>query len=781
MPMVQDEDDYVQSTAPTSPIFTFPKRSYPDLKGGLKGRPAEDSVQAGFHDGPLDSPALEAPPAHEGGHAGFGTDIHRPKRGVCDRIEYIQRLKRGESPSWSPSRNVETASDRGPVEEFQEPCSKTMPLLPPAKIETSSKRNDSDRHDSHQQGLQIERPRSALHRGDFTEEHSKDKEEFGFERGIDDSHLGYRSCPWLDTPSHQNPRPSSDLMQTSASRSRGQSLSSSYSSCFVMMPPTSPLVYSESNDDLEYSSRSQPMGKRNGSANSHRRHTFHPHDSSFGSSSDVPPPFQRKEFSHPYQAHQPRRSLNLNRSSPNTTSTPQTPTSSHSKPLSLASDPLLHRAPLVGSYEESILRGRMSTTPSKPLNFIAQIGVLGLGKCKASLKCPPHVTLQFPAVFFSYASTGIGRTVSEDGPSPYVGQIDLENNLPHVEPDDRRDSKRRRRSNSRTPSIDHAELIDDRPITSVRGMKRAEMRRRTPTLPKVPPGGSYRIPEKGQIQIIIKNPNKTAVKLFLVPYDLAGMEPGTKTFVRQKIYFRPITEVPRGGRNAPNGAAERGTLRYLVHLPICCLSRGRFYLYKSIRVVFANRVPDSTERLQNEVQYPEPKYTAYKPERESGASSAGPSPAHAREGEEAFQRMKELYDAGASRTDRRHADDAALLDTPLRGASPYPHALDRGNSPVDPIPFPLHGGRNAISPQRSQDSLQAQSTAGAAASSSQSSETASYNKLGKGDVGYGGNPFLGAHGRDQTAVAEGLLAAKLKGLDIRRWHDSDSRDGSGLL
>src|SRR5690606_11486341 len=73
----------------------------------------------------------------------------------------------------------------------------------------------------------------------------------------------------------------------------------------------------------------------------------------------------------------------------------------------------------VGSYEESILNGRMSTTPSKPFMFVANIGVLGIGKCKAALRCPPHIILPFSAYFYSVSDY--------DTPSPYVGQIELDN------------------------------------------------------------------------------------------------------------------------------------------------------------------------------------------------------------------------------------------------------------------------------------------------------------------------------------------------------------------
>jgi hypothetical protein len=102
------------------------------------------------------------------------------------------------------------------------------------------------------------------------------------------------------------------------------------------------------------------------------------------------------------------------------------------------------------------------------------------------------------------------------------------------------------------------------------------------------------------------------------------MEPGTKTFIRQRSYSAgPIidmplsahTVVPRASLTCSEDPRDRPVLRYLVHIHICCTGKGRYYLYKSIRVVFANRVPDGKEKLRNEIQLPEPRYSAYKPER----------------------------------------------------------------------------------------------------------------------------------------------------------------------
>jgi Domain of unknown function (DUF4210)/Chromosome segregation during meiosis len=192
----------------------------------------------------------------------------------------------------------------------------------------------------------------------------------------------------------------------------------------------------------------------------------------------------------------------------------------------------------VGSYEESILNGRMSTTPSKPVAFIAQIGVLSLHpSTPPRLKCPPHLSVPFPAFFYSVQDY--------DSPSPYVGQLDI-------------------------PGAVSAKRLQSP------GSK----------LSKPLPVEGYRIPKKGQLQIIIKNPNKTAIKLFLIPYDLEDMPPRTKTFIRQKSYADDI-------------------LRYAVHIQICSPCRDKYFIFGSVRVVFANRVPDGNEHLRVENLQPD--------------------------------------------------------------------------------------------------------------------------------------------------------------------------------
>lgn len=515
--------------------------------------------------------------------------------------------------------------------------------------------------------------------------------------------------------------------------SPSSSLSSSLSTSFAYKLPTSPLVYTESRDDIESETCSD--GITSGSPNM-RRHTInwaHGASLSHAGISRHTPPHRERALS--YQAHQPRRSLASLPGLSIPSSSPQAHFTFRSRRLSHSSEgsPLQH-ASMVGSYEESILRGRMSTTPSKPLEFMAQIGVLGLGKCKPNLRCPSHVTLPFSAVFYRYCSTVHGRSKTEDGPSPYVGQIDLENGLPNPEELQRSKRKQQSRQTGRK-SPDDDQATQDVGDEQFRGdVQKTENVKKTSRSPKAPPGGSYRIPEKGQLQIIIKNPNKTAVKLFLVPYDLTGMEAGTKTFIRQRSYSAgPIIDGPVGAKcTIPDGPP---ILRYLIHLHICSPSKGRFYLYKDIRVVFANRVPDGTEKLRNEVTYPEPRYMPYKALRTCHLSS---TPTNSTLATSPSHHASKLV-AG------RHDENQPHM-------RPSSHDAGYTNACL-PIP------RSKVSAFGGDAMTGLQLTGPPVLLST-------YDKLNKGDVGYGGNAF-GHVANGRPGSAESLLSKRLRSLGVK--------------
>lgn len=576
--------------------------------------------------------------------------------GTIDRQRIINRIKSGERQTHSPVRppSYESQPSYASSQEAQEDGSPAC-LLPSPVFERRDQPRKDEISGNLASGMEILRPRSALHKGDFRDEQNDSwrydsyrDSPYPRKQDVDTPLSTSPVAPWhADFPRiarrhfHSEAQPAtSPFAGATPGRPRAVSQANSISGSFTYQPPTSPLVYQANAADIP---DGKPFRRRSPSPEKNRRYTFSPRSlQNFDPAFDYPAsarynrnrplPSIRREGTFPYQAHQPRRSVT------HFNSLPHTPVPGQRRP-SISDGSPLHHAPMVGSYEESILRGRMSTTPSRPLNFVAQIGVLGKGNCKPSLKCPPHVTVPFPAVFYSYASHQPQATSADAQPSPYVGLVDLEHSLQKPE---KRDSSRRRRHHD---GREHDALSRSHCQASHEGVhedeqhrqRRQQKRKRRSESPKEPPGGAYRIPQQGQIQIVIKNPNKTAVKLFLVPYDLSDMEPGQKTFIRQRSYSAgPIIDMPADSRKnfgtdrpeaslcATSDPKDRPMLRYLVHLHICCPAKDRYYLYKSIRVVFANRVPDGKERLRNEVQMPEPRYSVYKVSRDSNVGLAPP-------------------------------------------------------------------------------------------------------------------------------------------------------------
>ncbi|KAK2861269.1 hypothetical protein FQN49_004377 [Arthroderma sp. PD_2] len=581
---------------------------------------AEKAEDEALVDGPSFEPAMETP--------------NCPGTQTSSREELIRRIKDGESPTWVPNRALEeyfAAHGDSPLERLEEKKRKSSPLLPSVELEHSPEQ-EAPSYRSCGSPVSIERPRSALHSGDFREGSPK---LLGLDQLAQPSFAAvssesFQAPGWVDSNVEIPPTPLDpfgdinfshrQLLGSPLGRSRAPSLGSVPSS-YILKAPTSPLVIQANNPDLDFSVKDEHMDICSGSEKASRRRT-------------LPPETFRNFPSSPssyYQAHQPRRSI-TSMCSLQIASSPQGPDFGRQRrPSQSAEASPLHHASMVGSYEESILRGRMSTNPSKPLDFTAEIGVLGKGNCKSNLRCPPHVMVPFPAVFYSYSGSASGRNIADDSPSPYVGFIDLENTLPG---ESRTAAKKPKKQPAprKCPCHPPEEIAPSDLSLSPHGELRArEKRSRRSQSPKSPSGGCYRIPQQGQLQIIIKNPNKTAVKLFLVPYDLEGMEPGTKTFIRQRSYSTgPAVDIPTTMPAADDVPQDKPVLRYLIHINICSPSRGRFYLYSGIRAVFANRVPDGKEKLRNELQYPEPRFSVYKPSKESAKSAADKAQQHRR-------------------------------------------------------------------------------------------------------------------------------------------------------
>ncbi|KAK4193774.1 hypothetical protein QBC35DRAFT_371195 [Podospora australis] len=797
MPMLRDDALGQPAAVPEAEldlIDEIPAQVDTVVQRSLRRQLSEESIRTELCEGPIpDSPPVE-------------TSVSHP---VSDRAELIERLKRGESPTWVPNRHLESLFQQDQTSPPRTPqrTSSMLPGLLPAPSITPEQQDSAGNRallgtDSRMQdGLTIERPRSALHSGNFTpqERSPGDEDGHGTRARRHDDPFQANHHTWVSTSPPRDFTPFSfaaagatDHRKDAFGTPGPSSLSSSLSSNFVYKPPTSPLVQSESNDELDLTLPLNSINIASNSPRNSRRHTLNFTHSPLGNFAGQRQISLRREGTYPYQAHQPRRSLNSTPLFPINTSSPQNRDLFSTRRQSFSSEvsPVFH-ASLVGSYEESILRGRMSTNPSKPLEFMAQIGVLGLGKCKPSLRCPSHVTLPFSAVFYSYASTSHGRSKTDDGPSPYVGQIDLENGLTNPEDGQRAKRKLQSRYQDRKSAIEDelSGQVDHGDVCEGADSRQAVNQKRRSRSPKAPPGGRYRIPEKGQLQIIIKNQNKTAVKLFLVPYDLSGMEAGTKTFIRQRSYSAgPVLEtkvpdMPAAAADSNTLGSDRATLRYLVHLHICCPSKGRFYLYKSIRVVFANRVPDGKERLRNEVTHPEPRFSPYKPVRvmhpPTQTTTGNNNTSSSLAAEQAFRRRSVAHAASPHfhhpPPQFSHSFHHNQHHNTLKTVLPTPAAADDNNTPyprTSSAASPSSPGDDTtttiIMPGLEMTGMMMVTT------------TTKYDKLNKGDIGYGGLLLTTSSSSTGGVAREGLLSQRLRswGAQSPRQLLEESNDSS---
>lgn len=92
--------------------------------------------------------------------------------------------------------------------------------------------------------------------------------------------------------------------------------------------------------------------------------------------------------------------------------------------------------------------------------------------------------------------------------------------------------------------------------------------------------GGYRVPPKGQVQLVIKNQLGTVMKILVIPYDLKDMPPGTQAPIR-RIWYGEGTIDPydhpgheeaekEGEKEKEKETHGKEVIRYAVHLKFVC-------------------------------------------------------------------------------------------------------------------------------------------------------------------------------------------------------------------
>ncbi|KAI3638630.1 hypothetical protein MIR68_003128 [Amoeboaphelidium protococcarum] len=263
---------------------------------------------------------------------------------------------------------------------------------------------------------------------------------------------------------------------------------------------------------------------------------------------------------------------------------------------------------LLGSYEESIINGRMSTCPSRPIAFICDLGVISVSggsdgrfssskngninngggksrkKSQRKFKTPSHVMIPFKASYYQYglsscdfSSSGpfASSTARPDSPLPrsncssqssLLGRVLTSSQMPTSKQSAEENSSQLDFSFvSSSPYTGIIQLSDAVSVKSRMSLDAQSSARNASSVlstsspvtsfAKVSSPLGYRIPARGRLQVMIKNTEHggSVAKLFFVSYDLSDIPDNqSSVMIRQRQYIK----LQDGGRGALRHAIQ---------------------------------------------------------------------------------------------------------------------------------------------------------------------------------------------------------------------------------
>lgn len=230
-----------------------------------------------------------------------------------------------------------------------------------------------------------------------------------------------------------------------------------------------------------------------------------------------------------------------------------------------------------------------SVTPSPTTGFALHIGAVGRGRsCPRELRCPPHEVVPFAATYYDLEDGG------RKSQTPWVGSVDLEEHY-------------------------YSRYTSDTIPVSWPKNQEGTGQVNPPHIASPPAYPGYRVAPVGQIQTLIKTPD-SAVKVFLLPYDLRFLRPGGRLLARERTFVSSASTSPDLGGSSPSSirsdTSPREKLRCSIQLHFICIPRSqpikptrdssttrRSRHRQDIRSCAVDEAVDATSQLQSSSDY----------------------------------------------------------------------------------------------------------------------------------------------------------------------------------